>query len=123
MAGQPRSRDRCGARCRDGTPCQAPVYTPQNFRCKRHGGASPQAVIAARWRELAAALDAAWREWQAARGTNREQAKLYLVCDALRELERHEAKMALWRELRAELTRREAERQPARRSCRTAVPA
>lgn len=111
MAGQPRSRDRCGARCRDGTPCQAPVHTPENYRCKLHGGASPQAIIAARWRELAMALVRAEREWQAAKGTNREHAKKYLMFDALNELERHEAKVNRRRELRALLREsRDAER-------------
>jgi hypothetical protein len=114
MAGQPRSRDRCGARCRDGTACEAPVYTPENFRCKRHGGASPQAVIAARRRELALAVVRAEREWLAARGTNRERGKFYLACDAYNELERYDAKLAQLRELRALLReRRAAERRAA----------
>ena len=43
----PRSeRQRCGAKCRDGHPCQAPTVwnpitnAPKNGRCKLHGGAS-----------------------------------------------------------------------------------
>jgi hypothetical protein len=41
-----RERPRCGARCRDGHPCQAPVVwnaeanAPVNGRCKVHGGLS-----------------------------------------------------------------------------------
>ena len=41
-----RERPRCGARCRDGTPCQAPpvwdsrLDRPVNGRCRMHGGLS-----------------------------------------------------------------------------------
>ncbi len=41
-----RERPRCGARCRDGTPCQAPTVwdkrrdRPVNGRCRMHGGLS-----------------------------------------------------------------------------------
>ena len=41
-----RSRPRCGAKTRKGTPCQAPVVwdkprdRPRNGRCKLHGGLS-----------------------------------------------------------------------------------
>lgn len=86
---------------------------PQNFRCKLHGGASPQAIVAARGRELALAAIRAEREWLAVRGTNREQGKFYAACDALNAWERHEARAAQLRELRDELARREAERRAA----------
>ena len=41
-----RNRPQCGARCRDGTPCEARVVwdndrnAPRNDRCRMHGGAS-----------------------------------------------------------------------------------
>lgn len=41
-----RLRPRCGARCRDGHPCQAPAVwdrrrnRPRNGRCRMHGGLS-----------------------------------------------------------------------------------
>jgi hypothetical protein len=41
-----RERPRCGARCRDGTPCEAPAVwdrrrdRPVNGRCRMHGGLS-----------------------------------------------------------------------------------
>jgi hypothetical protein len=41
-----RERLRCGARCRDGSPCQAPTVwnkgldRPVNGRCRMHGGLS-----------------------------------------------------------------------------------
>jgi len=41
-----RERPRCGARCRDGSPCQAPAVWdrrldgPVNGRCRMHGGLS-----------------------------------------------------------------------------------
>jgi hypothetical protein len=41
-----RERPRCGARCRDGSPCQAPpvwnkgLDRPVNGRCRMHGGLS-----------------------------------------------------------------------------------
>ena len=40
-----KDRPRCGARCRDGHPCQAPVVWPKGAwrpkkRCRRHGGMS-----------------------------------------------------------------------------------
>lgn len=41
-----RERSRCGARCRDGRPCKAPVVwdkrrnCPVNGRCRMHGGLS-----------------------------------------------------------------------------------
>ncbi len=44
-----RERPRCGARCRDGSPCEAsPVWDkrldrPVNGRCRMHGGTSPGA--------------------------------------------------------------------------------
>ncbi len=41
-----RERPRCGARCRDGSPCEAPpvwdkrLDRPVNGRCRMHGGLS-----------------------------------------------------------------------------------
>ena len=41
-----RERPRCGAKCRDGTPCRAPAVwdkgrdRPVNGRCRMHGGLS-----------------------------------------------------------------------------------
>lgn len=41
-----KERPQCGAMCRDGTPCQAPVVwnkahnAPRNGRCRVHGGLS-----------------------------------------------------------------------------------
>lgn len=37
-------RGYCGAKCRDGSPCQAPV-TPHGTRCQRHGGARQEAAF------------------------------------------------------------------------------
>ncbi|MGX9887356.1 HGGxSTG domain-containing protein [Streptomyces sp. NPDC002276] len=41
----------CGARCRDGSPCDNPPMTASS-RCRMHGGASPQAKTAAGRRQV-----------------------------------------------------------------------
>lgn len=46
MAVEPITRPQCGARCRDGHPCEAPAVwststgAPRNGRCRMHGGLS-----------------------------------------------------------------------------------
>lgn len=72
MAGQPRSKVRCGAIKKTGEPCKAPVV-PGRRRCKFHGGLSTgprtpegrQAVAEAQ-RQRAAAWRAACEEADAA---------------------------------------------------------
>jgi hypothetical protein len=52
-----RERPRCGAKCRDGTPCNAPpvwnkrLDRPVNGRCRMHGGLSTgPKTLEGRWR-------------------------------------------------------------------------
>jgi hypothetical protein len=95
-----KGRDQCTAHRRDGQRCQAQAIEG-GWVCRVHGGASPQAIRAARRRELALAVIGAEAAWQAARGTNRERPKFYLLCDAVSALERYDADLDLLRELRA----------------------
>jgi len=63
-------RPRCGARCRDGHACNAPVVwkggaqAPRNGRCRMHGGLSTGPRSREGWARTLAALNA----WRIARG-------------------------------------------------------
>ena len=112
--GQPRGlhklrqgRDRCGARRRDGEPCQAPAI-PGGLVCRCHGGAAPQVAIRAKHTELLLARYVAYCDWEAARGTPREFDALCRSLQADRELDAYEVKMRLLAELKAERRRRQA---------------
>jgi hypothetical protein len=104
-----KGRERCGATRRDGWPCQAPAI-PEGFVCRRHGGAAPQVLIAARHRQLQLALFVAAREFEAAaEGTD---GRFYALCRLLRAeeaLDSYEARLAYLAELRAEVARRRTE--------------
>jgi hypothetical protein len=100
-------RDRCGARRRDGEPCQAPAI-PGGLVCRRHGGAAPQVAIRARHMELLLARYAAHLDFEAARGTPREFDALCRALQAGREVTGYEVKMRLLAELKAERKRRNA---------------
>lgn len=107
MPGLRKGRERCGALCRDGHPCQAPAI-PFGLVCRRHGGAAPQVLIASglmyrQWRRYTAAL--AWNE---AQGTNRAFDALCALGNAERELDAYKAKLARLAGLRALLAEQRA---------------
>jgi len=102
-----KGRDQCSATRRDGEPCQAPAIA-EGLVCRRHGGGSPQARIAAEHRQYQMAAYAATREFEEARGTPREFDALCAALAAGRELDAYEVKLRLLAELRAELKRKRA---------------
>lgn len=104
-----KGRERCGAKRRDGQPCQAPAIKGGTV-CRRHGGSAPQVRFAARHRVLAEAAFAAWLGYEAARETADAFGALCKWSTADRDLKEYEAKMEYLVELKAELRRRKAER-------------
>jgi hypothetical protein len=103
-----KGRERCGATCRDGRPCQAPAI-PEGLVCRRHGGAAPQVAIKAKHRQLQLRYYVAVQEWLEARGTNREDDALTRHGNALSALREYEDKLGYLAELQAEVRRRQAE--------------
>ncbi len=100
-------RDECGATRRDGQPCQAPAVEGA-LVCRRHGGAAPQVLIAAKHRVLQMAFYTATREFEEAYGTPGEFDALCRWAKAQRELEAYEGKLRLLAELRAAVRARRA---------------
>lgn len=99
-----KGRDRCSAKRRDGQRCQAPAIE-EGTVCRRHGGASPQAQIKAKHRQLQMAVYTTTREFEEARGTSREFDRLCKAQAAQRDLDAYEVKLRLLAELRAEVRR------------------
>jgi hypothetical protein len=102
-----KGRDTCGAARRDGAPCQAPAI-PGGLVCRRHGGATPQVVIAAGHELRQLAAWAAGRDLAEARGTPAEFEALCRWSAADRKLSEYEGKLARLAELRAGLHQRRA---------------
>lgn len=83
------NRPKCGARCRDGRPCQAPAVWDakrqrlHSLRCRMHGGLSTGPKTAAgRARSLEGARKGAavrWARWRAARELDAIRAQLLAV--------------------------------------------
>ena len=107
-----KGRERCGARRRDGQPCQAPAIEG-GLVCRRHGGGSPQAQIKARHRVLMEASYFAHLEWQEARGTNREFDALCRALQAGRDLDVYEVKLLRLAHLRAAVKELKADAETA----------
>lgn len=65
-----RARPRCGAKCRDGHPCQAPAVwdkmmdRSRNGRCKLHGGKSTGPRTPEGKARIAIAQRERWQEWR-----------------------------------------------------------
>jgi hypothetical protein len=103
-----KSRERCGATCRDGRPCQAPAVA-EALVCRRHGGAAPQVAIKARHRQLQMRYYVAVQDWLEARGTNHEWDALTRHGNALSALREYERKLGYLAELQDEVAERRAE--------------
>ena len=103
-----KGRERCGATRRDGHPCQAPAVA-EALVCLKHGGAAPQVLIASKHRQLQLALFVATREFEDAKGTDREFEALCRALRAGRALDAYEVKLAYLAELRDEVAQRRTE--------------
>lgn len=109
-----KGRDRCTATRRDGWPCQAPAVAGA-LVCRRHGGAAPQVLIAAKHFELQMRHFDASRQFEEAGGqagvlAGTSQA-FHALCKLLRAgeaLDDYEARLRYLAYLRAEVRRRRA---------------
>jgi hypothetical protein len=95
-----KGRDPCTARRRDGRRCLAPSVAGAAV-CRRHGGAAPQVLIAARHLVLMEAFWGATREYEAARGTPGEFDALCRWSAAEEVLGEYRSRLARLAELRA----------------------
>lgn len=102
-----KGRDQCGARRRDGQRCQAPAIAGGTV-CRRHGGGATQVRIHARHVQLLEARYAAYKAWEAARGTPGEFDALCATSRADNAVWDYEVKLERLRELRARLRRLKA---------------
>jgi hypothetical protein len=100
-----KGRERCGAACRDGHPCQAPAV-PELLRCRRHGAGTAAALLVSRRLQLQLRLYIAVRDYEDAKDTPR---RFDMLCragrasDRLDEFEEHVARLALIDDLAARL--------------------
>jgi hypothetical protein len=102
-----KGRDRCGARTRDGGECMAPAIAG-GVRCRRHGGGTPAAQIAAKHFLL---LEARWNaalEWEQVKDTWRRYDAMGRYSRAEEALAEYEAKLERLAWLRAEVRRLKA---------------
>jgi len=115
MPGLRRGRDRCGATCRDGHPCQAPTI-PGGLVCRHHGGSAPQVLLAAGLLLRQMAHYTACREVEEAQGTPGEFDAVCRFSAAERGLREYQEKLNRIAELRALLAGQRAANGTAKRT-------